>query len=136
MKDLIVQISVLVILGLIGAIKTYLNKRIRDLKDGILKDILVESFVNTDMLYEGKKDGEYKFNSAIAFAKDSLLKSTSGLDRIAANNIVKKTDKFKYEAQEEFYKFKRNKHSNELYIEGMTDFKSDNRLVAGFKKEF
>ncbi len=135
MKDLIVQIAVLSIVGLAGGFKVYLNKRINGLKNGMLKEILVESFVNTDMLYEGKKDGEYKFNSAISFAKGSLIRSTSGLDKLAANKIIN-NKKFHDDAQEEFYRFKRNEHSNEMYIEGMTDFDKDNKLVAGFRKIF
>ena len=104
----------------------------------------MEIFKNTDSLFTGVKEGKYKLESSTAGAKEALLNSVTGIDKIVTNNLDKLT-------QEAFHIFKGDEYNNrndnyqyngqidnsdEIYVEGITNFKNDNRLTAGFKKRY
>ena len=111
---MIKQIGVTVVVMLIGAIfsgtKIYINKKIENMKEGILKDIFKETFRNTDSLFTGVKEGNYKLESSTAGAKETLLNSVTGVDKIIANKIVK--NNFDKITQEAFHVFKREEYNN------------------------
>lgn len=107
----------------------------------------METFKNTDSLFTGVKEGKYKLESSTAGAKEALLNSVTGIDKIVANKIV--ANNFDKLTQEAFHVFKRDEYNNrnenyqyngqvdnpdEIYVEGTTNFKNDSRLTAGFKK--
>ncbi len=141
-KQIGVTVVVMLIISIFSGTKIYLNKKIDSMKEGILKDIFRETFKNTDSLFTGVKEGKYKLESSTAGAKEALLNSVTGIDKIVTNNLDKLT-------QEAFHVFKRDEYNNrnenyqyngqvdnpdEIYVEGTTNFKNDSRLTAGFKK--
>ena len=143
-KQIGVTVVVMLILSIFSGTKIYLNKKIDSMKEGILKDIFKETFKNTDSLFTGVKEGKYKLESSTAGAKEALLNSVTGIDKIVTNNLDKLT-------QEAFHIFKGDEYNNrndnyqyngqidnsdEIYVEGITNFKNDNRLTAGFKKRY
>ena len=143
-KQIGVTVVVMLILSIFSGTKIYLNKKIDSMKEGILKDIFRETFKNTDSLFTGVKEGKYKLESSTAGAKEALLNSVTGIDKIVTNNLDKLT-------QEAFHIFKGDEYNNrndnyqyngqidnsdEIYVEGITNFKNDNRLTAGFKKRY
>ena len=146
-KQIGVTVVVMLIISIFSGTKIYLNKKINNMKEGILKDIFRETFKNTDSLFTGVKEGKYKLESSTAGAKEALLNSVTGIDKIVANKIV--TNNFDKLTQEAFHVFKRDEYNNrndnyqyngqidnpdEIYVEGTTNFKNDSRLTAGFKK--
>ena len=146
-KQIGVTVVVMLIISIFSGTKIYLDKKINNMKEGILKDIFRETFKNTDSLFTGVKEGKYKLESSTAGAKEALLSSVNGIDKIVANKIV--ANNFEKVTQEAFHIFKRDEYNNrnenyqyngqvdnpdEIYVEGTTNFQNDSRLTAGFKK--
>ena len=109
-KEIGVTITVMLIGAIFSGTKIYVNKKIENMKEGILKDIFKETFRNTDLLFTGVKEGKYKLESSAAGAKEALLNSVTGADKIVAKQIVK--NNFDKLTQEAFHVFKREEYNN------------------------
>ena len=109
-KEIGVTITVMLIGAIFSGTKIYVNKKIENMKEGILKDIFKETFRNTDLLFTGVKEGKYKLESSAAGAKEALLNSVTGVDKIVAKQIVK--NNFDKLTQEAFHVFKREEYNN------------------------
>ena len=109
-KEIGVTITVMLIGAIFSGTKIYVNKKIENMKEGILKDIFKETFRNTDLLFTGVKEGKYKLESSAAGAKEALLNSVTRVDKIVAKQIVK--NNFDKLTQEAFHVFKREEYNN------------------------
>ena len=129
-----------------------LNKRVALIKNGLLRDLAIETLLEVDLFFAGK-DKFDKFTHTAEITKNRLLNKTNGIDSILAKRIVKNKN-YPEEIQNIFsnYKFENRMKQYEdfqyngavtentdtddsLYIEAATDFNNSNVLRAGFRKK-